>query len=231
MKKPIVVMGIDPGTKSIGISMCEVTEHGIRILPQPTPVLYRGKLRSGHGTIQVARRKMPLGHYWNKVNDIVKTIGANLALPGYMMEEGGRIDLFDIANKAARKTSVDVEELQQSLVSKFLRDWAKPMWAELENRPVNPPPVLTSVYDSDAVGELYSRTQRTLVAEDIVSRAFGKLRDLPGIAPTIQELADFINEFATGRLGLPKRLDATVEDGKVVISVAGIQTMTIEEKK
>lgn len=196
------VVGIDPTPRGLNMQMVEVTEHGLRMLEPPIHILYSGPLRNGHGTIQVSRRKMPPSFWWDKVNSICNEIGANMALPGYMLPDKG-LDVMALAGKAARKAHVEITELQQNLVSKFLRTWAKPIWEQMENTPVNPPP-LTTVYDSDLAVNLHADATRAFVAEDIISLAFAKLRQEPGPAPTLQELADFINGFATGRLGNPK---------------------------
>lgn len=96
------IVGIDPSTKGLNMQMVEVTEHGLRMLEPPTHILYSGPLRNGHGTIQVSRRRMPPGYYWNKVDEMVRQIASNLGIPDYMVSSGPRLDVFDLARRAQR---------------------------------------------------------------------------------------------------------------------------------
>lgn len=80
-------------------------------LPFPGRLLHRKVLK--HGTVievRIRHMLMPtMPQYWDKVNDLCREIGGNMALPGY------QVDVMALA-KQSRRVSYDLESVRKKII-------------------------------------------------------------------------------------------------------------------
>ena len=108
-KTMTIIVGIDPGTKKIGVSIVDMDgpaevvtgvtyfDVGIRE-PREKEVLYTGALRNGHGTIQVrGYRQVKIDHIvaWDCIMEtgmdlLNRRLKESMGIPSHLLSAGPR---------------------------------------------------------------------------------------------------------------------------------------------